>query len=191
MEQAHAPLDILARDRAGMPVSLDDPDYGVINETIERAHRICAELNAGWQPPARVRALFAELTGTEPDDTLRIYTPFYAGFGRNIRVGKHVFINSCCLFMDRGGITIGDGTFIGPNVNLITTGHGLDPSDRRTTISRPIVLGRNVWIGAAAIVLPGVTIGDNSVIGAGAVVTRDVPAFAVAAGNPARVIRML
>ena len=121
MEQPHAPLDILARDRAGVPVSLDDPDYGVINETIERAHRICAELNAGWQPPARVRALFAELTGTEPDDTLRIYTPFYAGFGRNIRVGKHVFINSCCLFMDRGGITIGDGTFIGPNVNLITT----------------------------------------------------------------------
>lgn len=191
MERQHIPTDILVRDRAGFPVSLDDPDYGVINGIIEEAHRICAEINEGCQPPARVRALFARLTGTEPDDTLRIYTPFYAGFGRNIRVGKNVFINSCCLFMDRGGITIGDDTFIGPNVNLITTGHQLDPAGRRTTISRPIVLGKNVWIGAAAIVLPGVTIGDNSVIGAGAVVTHDVPANAVAVGNPARVIRTL
>lgn len=191
MEQPHIPMGILARDRAGYPVSLDDPDYGVIDAIIEEAHRICAEMNAGCQPPARVRELFARLTGTAPEETLRIYTPFYAGFGRNIRVGKNVFINSCCMFMDRGGIAIGDHAFVGPNVNLITTSHALDPAGRRTTISRPIVLGKNVWIGAAAILLPGVTVGDNSVIGAGAVVTRDVPANTVVAGNPARVIREL
>ncbi len=191
MEATDAARDILARDRAGEPVSLDDPDYGVINAIIEQAHRISAEINDGCQPPARVRELFARLTGTPVNETLRIYTPFYSGFGRNLRVGENVFINSCCLFMDRGGITIGDGAFIGPNVQLITTGHVPDPAGRRATVSRPIVLGNNVWIGAGAIVLPGVTVGDNSVIGAGAVVTRDVPANAVAVGNPARVVRTL
>lgn len=88
MEQQQIPMEILARDRAGCPVSLDDPDYGVIDAIIEEAHRICAEMNADCQPPARVRELFARLTGTAPEETLRIYTPFYAGFGRNIRVGK-------------------------------------------------------------------------------------------------------
>ena len=191
MEATDAARDILARDRAGEPVSLDDPDYGVINAIIEQAHRISAEINDGCQPPARVRELFARLTGTPVNETLRIYTPFYSGFGRNLRVGENVFINSCCLFMDRGGIAIGDGAFIGPNVQLITTGHVPDPAGRRATVSRPIVLGNNVWIGAGAIVLPGVTVGDNSIIGAGAVVTRDVPANAVAVGNPARVVRTL
>lgn len=142
MEQQQIPMEILARDRAGCPVSLDDPDYGVIDAIIEEAHRICAEMNADCQPPARVRELFARLTGTAPEETLRIYTPFYAGFGRNIRVGKNVFINSCCMFMDRGGIAIGDHAFVGPNVNRITTSHALDPAGRRTTISRPIVLGK-------------------------------------------------
>ncbi len=184
-------MTILDRDRAGLPVSIDEPEYPVINEIIARAHRICAGMNTGYCPPDRVRSLFAELTETEPDETLRICPPLHVGFGKNLRVGKNVFFNTGCTIIDRGGVTIGDDTFLGPNVSLITTNHGLAPSERRSTVSKPIVLGKNVWIGAGAIVLPGVTIGDNSVVGAGAVVTRNIPANTVAAGNPACVLRSL
>ena len=120
---ATRPLDILARDRAGVPVSLDDPDYGVINETIERAHRICAELNAGWQPPARVRALFAELTGTEPDDTLRIYTPFYAGFGPEYTRGgsTSLSIRAACSWIAAASPSA-TARLSAQTSNLITTG---------------------------------------------------------------------
>lgn len=93
--------------------------------------------------------------------------------------------------MDRGGIEIGDDAFIGPNVSLITTNHAADPEMRRCTISRPIRLCGNVWIGAGAIVLPGVTVGEDAIVGAGAVVTKDVPPGAVVGGNPARLIKFL
>ena len=145
----------------------------------------------GYHTPEQVRAWFARLTGTPIDETLRLCPPFYAGFGRNIRVGRRVFINTGCTFMDRGGIEIGDDAFIGPNVSLITTNHAAGPAMRRCTISRPIRLRGNVWIGAGAIVLPGVTLGENAVAGAGAVVTRDVPPNAVVGGNPARLIKFL
>lgn len=160
-------MDILERDRAGLPVSLEDPDYGVINEIIREAHRLSAELNMGYHTPEQVRAWFARLTGTPIDETLRLCPPFYAGFGRNIRVGRRVFINTGCTFMDRGGIEIGDDAFIGPNVSLITTNHAADPAMRRCTVSRPIRLCGNVWIGAGAIVLPGVTVGENAIVGRG------------------------
>ena len=184
-------MDILERDRAGLPVSLEDPDYGVINEIIREAHRLSAELTMGYHTPEQVRAWFARLTGTPIDETLRLCPPFYAGFGRNIRVGRRVFINTGCTFMDRGGIEIGDDAFIGPNVSLITTNHAAEPAMRRCTVSRPIRLCGNVWIGAGAIVLPGVTVGENAIVGAGAVVTRDVPPNAVMGGNPARLIKFL
>ena len=182
--------DIFERDMAGEPVSIDEPEYYKINEQIIKAQKISAELNCGYKTPEEVRALIAELTGTEPNETLRLIPPFQSGFGRNLRFGHQVFVNTGCFFMDRGGITIGDDVFIGPKVQLITTNHGTAPSQRRVTVSRPIVIGRNVWLGAGVIVLPGVTIGKNSVIGAGSVVLCNLPANCTAVGVPAEVVRI-
>ena len=183
--------DILERDRSGEPVSCDDPDYHKIKEVILRAKRLTQQMNTQVLGCEELRALFSELTGQEVGEDFRLWTPFFTDFGRNIRVGKNVFINHACTFMDRGGITLGDNVFIGPKVCLITENHGILPSERRILTSKPVTLCNNVWVGAGAIILPGVTVGENSVVGAGAVVTHDVPPNTVVAGNPARVIKTI
>ena len=146
-------------------------------------------MNTGYRDPAEVRALFSRLTGTTVDPSFWLLPPFYTDFGKNIRVGRNVFINHACEFMDRGGITIGDDVLIGPKVNLVTINHPLDPTRRRSTYCAPIVIGKGAWLGAGVSVMPGVTIGENAVVAANAVVTRDVPDNAVVGGIPARVIR--
>ena len=180
--------NILERDLGGEPVSVDDPDYGMIKAVIANAKRLTQQMNTSVCDAAAVRRYFVELTGREVGDDFNLNLPFYTDFGRNIRVGKRVFINFGCTFMDRGGITIGDDAFIAPHVQLITENHGIAPDRRRYITSRPIVIGKNVWIGAGATVLPGVTVGDNAVIGAGSVVTKNVEADTVVAGNPAKPI---
>ncbi|HMJ74651.1 MAG TPA: DapH/DapD/GlmU-related protein, partial [Iamia sp.] len=139
-----------------------------------------------------VRAAWSELTGQPVDPTFRLVPPVRSDHGLSIRVGRNVFINHGCTLNDIGGIDIGDDVMLGPNVSLLTSGHPLDPATRRSAITAaPIRLGRNVWVGAAAVVLQGVTIGDDSVVGAGSVVTRDVPAGVLVAGSPARQVRSL
>ena len=120
-----------------------------------------------------------------------MFPPFYTDFGKNIHVGKNVFINSCCQFQDQGGIFIGDGALIGHSVVLATLNHGLAPEDRQNLYHAPIRIGKGVWIGAHATILAGVTIGDDAVIAAGAVVNKDVPAGAVVGGVPAKVIKYI
>lgn len=183
--------DIFERDRSGEPISIDDPEYPKLKEVILRAVELTTRLNTSVYGEDEIRNLFSELTGSEVDDSFWVIPPFYTDFGRNIKVGKNVFINHACTFMDRGGITIEDNTKIGPKVNLITSNHPLDPSHRREVMSSPIWIKRNVWIGAAATILSGVTIGENSVVAAAAVVTQDVPPNTVVAGVPAKVIRTL
>lgn len=117
-----------------------------------------------------------------------MWTPFYTDFGRNIRFGKNVFMNINCTFMDRGGITIEDGVLIGPEVKLITLNHDLNPKRRHITVCNPIRICREAWIGAGAMVMPGITVGEGAVVAAGAIVTKDVPPYTVVAGVPARVI---
>ena len=114
-----------------------------------------------------------------------------SAFGKNIEVGEDVFINACCHFQDHGGVRIGDGCQIGHNVVFATLNHFLEPEKRKMTYSAPIVLGKNVWVGSNATILQGVTIGDNAVIGAGAVVTKDVPANVVVGGVPAKIIKKI
>ena len=183
--------DILERDRTGEPVSIDEPEYHIIKEIISKTKRLVQEMNMQVLDCDGAKEYFARITETDKNPTLRLATPFYTDFGKNIRIGNNVFINFVCTFMDRGGITIGDNTFLAPHVCLITENHGLPADQRRTLISKPIVIGNNVWIGTSAIVLQGVTIGDNAVIGAGSVVTKNVPENSVVAGNPASVIKKL
>ncbi|WAW06742.1 DapH/DapD/GlmU-related protein [Oxalobacter formigenes] len=182
--------DIFERSRSGEPVSIGDADYKEMQDALELARRITGEINTVYHTPVEVLDLLRRL-GAKIDDTAEIRTPFYTDFGKFIEVGKNVFVNNACTFMDRGGIILEDEVKIGPRVNLITENHDLDPTKRRTLISNRIVVKRNVWIGAAATILPGVTIGENAVVAAGAVVTRDVPPNTIVAGVPAKVIKQI
>lgn len=162
-----------------------------MDEMSDEARRITFELNGVYHTPDEIRVLLSRLFGYEVDPALRIFPPFYTDFGKNIKIGKEVFINACCHFQDHGGITIGDGCQIGHNVVFATLDHGLSPEDRKTTYPAPIVLGRNAWIGSNSTILQGVTIGDNAVVAAGAVVTKDVETGTVVGGVPAKTIRKI
>ena len=155
------------------------------------ARRITFELNNTYHTPEEVRNLLSRLFGKTVDESFRVFPPFYTDFGKNITVGKNVFINACCHFQDHGGVSLGDGCQIGHNVVFATLNHGLAPEDRQTTYPAPITLGKNVWVGSNSTILQGVTIGDNAVIAAGAVVTKDVPENTIVGGVPARIIRKI
>jgi len=156
-----------------------------------KALRITAELNGSYHEPEEVRSLLSQLTGKDIDESCFMFPPFYTDFGMNITIGKNVFINTGCTFQDRGGITLGDETQIGQNVVLCTLNHGIAPEKRNVTYPSPIVIGKNVWIGAGATILPGVTIGDNAIVAAGAIVSKDAPENVVVAGVPAKVIKII
>lgn len=160
---------------------------------VRRAMAITAKLNClTFNDADEVRALFSELIGKQVDESFLLIPPFYTAGGNEIRVGRNVFINQNCTFYDLGGLDIGDDVMIGPNVSLITASHPLDPSQRSAvTIGNPIVIERNVWIAAGAIVIGGVTVGENSVVAAGSVVAKNVPPNTLVGGNPARVIRSI
>lgn len=181
--------DLLADLDAGTTITAASPLHAVMHEVSQQALRTCAELNGSYHEPARVRELLAELTGRPVEDSVTVFPPFQADFGKNIRIGERVFINSGCRFQDQGGIVIGDDCLIGHNVVLATLNHALDPAHRGDMHPAPVVIGSNVWLGANVTVLPGVTIGDDAVVGAASVVTRDVPVGAVVVGSPARVVR--
>jgi acetyltransferase-like isoleucine patch superfamily enzyme len=162
-------------------------------ENVQRAVRLSARLSAiGFDDLPGLVAGFEELIGKKVGERFMLIPPFSTDCGLNITVGDRVFINQGCHFMDMGGLTIGDDVMIGPKVTIVTAGHPVSPSERRNGITMaPVVIGNNVWIGAAATILPGVTIGDGAVVAAGAVVSRSVPANTMAAGVPARVLKTL
>ena len=181
---------IFDRMRSGELFRLDDPEYPRVLEIVNRTLRLSAQLNASGDVD-QVRQLLSEIIGSPIDDSTTIFTPFYTNFGRFITIGKNVFINHACSFLDMGGITIEDNVLIGPKVNLITENHPLDPSNRTSLIATAIVVKRNAWIGAAATILPGVTIGENAVVAAGALVSKDVAPNTVVAGVPAKMVKVI
>ena len=168
-----------------------DEIHALMGEMSEEARRVTFRLNSSYHSPEEVRELLSELFGYKVPESLRVFPPFYSDFGKNIHVGENVFINACCHFQDHGGVTIGDGCQIGHNVVFATLNHGLQPEERGITYPAPIVLGKNVWVGSNSTILQGVTIGDNAVIAAGAVVTRDVEAGTIVGGVPARFIKRI
>lgn len=176
---------------SGLVVEGGSPTHLYMSELAQEAMRITCRLNSVYRTPEEIIALMTELTGRPVDSGFRLFPPFHTDCGKNITLGKNVFINSGCRFQDQGGITVGDDCQIGHCAVMATLNHGLSPNERRNIIPSPIFLGKNVWVGANATILQGVTIGDNAVIAAGAVVTKDVPANTVAAGTPARVVKEL
>jgi acetyltransferase-like isoleucine patch superfamily enzyme len=160
---------------------------------VERAMAITPALNRLTYADAdEVRSLFENLAGHAVGDQFRLIPPFYTDCGKNIRIGARVFISQNCTFYSLAEIVIGDDVMIGPNVNLITSEHPVTPSQRRTHLrGRPIRIENGVWVAAGATVIGGVAIGENSVVAAGSVVTRDVPANTLVGGNPAGVIRCI
>lgn len=160
---------------------------------VEKAMALTPVLNRlTYADAEEVRSLFEELAGHKAGDHFRLVPPFYTDCGKNIRVGARVFINQNCTFYALAEITIGDDVMIGPNVSLITSEHPVAPSQRRARlIGRPITIEQGAWIAAGSTIIGGVTIGENSVVAAGAVVTHDVPPNALVGGNPARVIRSI
>lgn len=168
----------------------ESPEWkNLFDELCQEAIRISMELNNQYHTPEELREIMGRLTGKSIDDSFRLFPPFYTDFGKNITIGKEVFINSGCRFQDQGGIEIGDGALIGHNVVLATINHDLAPSRNRKNHYAPIKIGSHVWIGSNATVLPGVTVGDWAVIAAGAVVTKDVPARTVVGGVPAKILK--
>ena len=166
-----------------------DEIHQFMNKMSDEARRMTFELNGSYHAPEEIRELLSRLFNKPVDPSFRVFPPFYTDFGKNIEIGNDVFINACCHFQDHGGVTIGDGYQIGHNVVFATLNHGLSPEKRKSTCPAPIVLGKNVWVGSNATILQGVTIGDNAVIAAGAVVTKDVAPNTVVGGVPAQFIK--
>lgn len=157
----------------------------------DEAMRLSDELNNKYNPPEKVRELFFTLINKPVDETFNLFPPFYTNCGKNITIGKNVFINTGCHFQDQGGITIGNGVLIGHNVVIATLNHHPHPEKRTSMFPKPVVIGNNVWIGANATILPGVTVNDGAIIGAGSVVTKDIPKNTIAVGVPAKVIKKI
>lgn len=176
--------------RKGQPI--DTPDaVEVLHRQNEEARKITSELNSSYHTLDEIREILSRLFGYKVPDNFRVFPPFYTDFGRNIHVGDNVFINAGCQFQDQGGVWLGDGCLIGHNVVFATLNHDMNPGRRQICIPASIVIGRNAWIGSNSTILGGVTIGDNAVVAAGAVVTKDVEPNTVVGGVPARFIKKI
>jgi acetyltransferase-like isoleucine patch superfamily enzyme len=169
------------------------PESAAMLASVKRAMAITANLNRlTFNDADEVRALFSDLIGKKVDDSFLLIPPFYTAGGVDISIGRNVFINQNCTFYDLGGLDIADDVIIGPNVSIITSGHPIEPSQRRAfVVAKPIVIEKNVWIAANVTIIGGITVGENSVIAAGSVVTNDVPPNTLVGGNPASVIRSI
>ena len=174
---------------SGKTVENGSKPHLFMHRASQEALRLTAEINGSYHTPEELRVLFARLTGQPVDESFSLFPPFYTDCGKNIHIGKRVFINMGCKFQDQGGIFIGDGVLIGHNVVLATLNHAMQPERRSDMLPAPIHIGKRVWISSNATVLPGVTIGDGAVVAAGAVVTKNVPANTVVGGVPAKAIR--
>ena len=183
-------IDIFERMLFGGLIKNDDPQMAKVWEVVSQTIKMSSALNTS-STIEEIRDRLSEIIGKEIDKSTTIFAPFYTNFGKHIKIGKNVFINHACSFLDLGGITIEDDVLIGQKVNLITENHPINPSQRKSLVLNSILIKRNAWIGAGATILPGITIGENSIIAAGAVVNKNVPDNTIVGGIPAKFIRLI
>lgn len=183
--------ELLSIFNAEKTLVMDSETAETCNYYSRQAQKITAKLNSKYWEFDERKKIFSELIGQEVDEEFRVFPPFHTDFGKNIHLGKNVFINSDCKFQDQGGIIIGDDVLIGHNVVLATLNHDENPEKRGNLIPSPIKIGNKVWIGSNATILPSVTIGEGAIIAAGAVVTKDVDENSIVGGVPAKLIRKI
>lgn len=174
---------------SGAVIKGGSPIHETMHRLSQEAIRITMSINNSYHTHDEIIALMSELTGTKIDSSFGLFPPFYTDCGKNIHIGKRVFINAGCKFQDQGGIFIGDDVLVGHNCVIATLNHAMDPDTRADMIPRPVRIGNKVWIGANVTILPGVTVGDGAILAAGAVVSKDVDAGTIVGGVPAKFIR--
>lgn len=180
--------EIFQKLTSGEVVPITEPAFQIINRECSQTLKLVAEMNASGDI-GLAREILSKITNSQIDESTTLFPPFTINFGKFTRIGKHVFINHGCSFLDLGGITIEDHVLIGPQVKLVTENHPINPIERRGMIASSILIQENAWIGAGATILPGVTIGKNSVVAAGAVVSKDVPENTIVGGIPAKPLK--
>lgn len=184
--------DIFKKDLSGEMVSPSEPGYELLIAEIYKTMQTATEMNGGtWQSVEDTHAYMERILQKPMPKSSTVLPPLYIDYGKPVTIGERCWIQQCCTFFGRGGITIGNDVFIGPKVNLITINHDPDPDNRSATYGKPIVLEDKVWIGINATILPGVRVGYGAIVAAGAVVTKDVPPMAIVGGNPAKIIKMI
>lgn len=183
-------IDIFQRLRNGETISSDDPQAYKMREAsyITKVHLV--QMNSSTDP-IEIRRLLSQITESVIDESVTIFTPLYINYGKNIKIGKNVFINFDCTFLDLGGITIEDNVLIAPKVSLLSEGHPIAAEHRQSLVPGHVHIKKNAWIGANATILPGVSIGENAIVAAGAVVSKDVPDNAIVGGVPAKIIKSI
>ena len=182
--------DIFERLRNGETISSNDPEAFKLRDASFATKKLLLQLNNSSNP-AEMRDLLRQITASEIDESVVVFTPLYINYGKHTKIGKNVFINFDCVFLDLGGITIEDNVLIAPKVSLLSEGHPVSAESRHSLVPGHIHIKKNAWIGAGVTILPGVTIGENAVVAAGAVVSKDVPANTVVGGIPAKIIKAI
>ena len=190
MVSNHHSKDIFEQLRNGETIAANHPEAYQLREASYATRQLLVQMNNS-SDPAEIRELLSQITGSAIDESVAVFTPLYINYGKHTKIGKNVFINFDCVFLDLGGITIEDNVLIAPKVSLLSEGHPVSPNDRQSLVPGHIHINRNAWIGAGATILPGVTVGENAVVAAGAVVSKDVPANTVVGGIPAKIIKSI
>lgn len=181
---------IFERLASGVTVAPGDPDAHLLRDASYETRLLVQKMNNAATAEG-VIDLLSQITGKAIDASVAVFTPLYINYGKNTSIGKNVFINFDCVFLDLGGITIEDNVMLAPKVSLLSESHPLSPYQRHALVPGRIHIKKNVWIGAGATILPGVTIGENSVVAAGAVVNKDVPDNTVVGGVPAKPLKSI
>lgn len=182
--------DIFYRLKKGNTISHLDPHSYQLREASFTTKKMLVQMNKS-DDENEIRELLSKITNTKIDESVIVFTPFNINYGKHTKIGKNVFINFDCVFLDLGGITIEDNVLIAPKVSLLTEGHPISIEDRHSLIPKPIHIKRNAWIGANATILQGVTIGENAIVAAGAVVAKDVPDNTIVGGIPAKILKLI
>lgn len=188
VSKAMKKIDIFERLRSGETILPNDPEGYKMCEESFATKKLLIKMNNSSNPD-EIRNFLSQITATEIDESVTVFTPLHINYGKHTKIGKNVFINFDCVFLDLGGITIEENVLIAPKVSLLTEGHPTSIEDRHSLIPKPIHIKKNAWIGANATILQGVTIGENAIVAAGSVVSKDVPDNTIVGGIPAKIIK--